>query len=214
MNSLDFPFEPISVVIADDHELVREGIKTMISMMEGICVVGEARDGRELLRLLEAHQPDVVLSDISMPHLDGLGALSEIHARHPRLPVLMLSMYETLDFVRRAVQMGACGYVMKNASPRELEQAIRSAAGSATFFSAAVSRMLLQDRDEEDALTGRQVEILRLIADGRSSKEIAQELGLSPKTVDVHRSRIMERLDIHDIPGLTRFAVRKGYVPT
>lgn len=203
--------DTIEVVIAEDHELVREGIKTMISVMEGIAVVGEARDGCELLGLLDARTPHVVLTDISMPRMDGLAALADIHARWPGLPVLVLSMYDTVDFVKRAVQVGACGYVMKNASPRELEQAIRAAARAGTFFSPDVSRLLMQ-RDPEDVLTERQVEILRLVADGLSSKEIAYELGLSPKTVDVHRARIMERLRLNDIASLTRYAVRKGLV--
>jgi DNA-binding NarL/FixJ family response regulator len=207
------PATVIEVILADDHPLVREGIKALIAAMAGIDVVAEADDGQQLLQLLEMHRPHVVLSDITMPLMDGMAAIAQIRARYPDLPVLALSMHDELDFVRRAVQCGASGYVMKNAHPAELEQAIRSAAAARTYFSTEVSRRLLDEPEPQpDELTPRQLEILRLIAQGLSTKQIGYELGLSPKTVDVHRSRIMDRLDIRDVAGLTRFAMRKGYV--
>ena len=205
---------PIQVVLADDHDLVRSGIKALLSTVEGVQVIAEARNGNELLQLLESVKPDVVMTDISMPGMDGITAIAEIHARFPHVKVLVLSMYDTVDFVKRAVANGACGYLMKDAPPFELEQALRSVMATGSYFSAAVAQRLLQPSEPtvDDELTTRQVEILTLIAQGKSAKEIAFELGLSPKTVDVHRARIMERLRLNDIASLTRYAVRKGLV--
>lgn len=205
---------PIQVVLADDHDLVRSGIKALLSTVEGVRVIAEARNGNELLALLESVKPDVVMTDISMPGMDGITAIAEIHARYPDVRVIVLSMYDTVDFVKRAVANGACGYLMKDAPPFELEQALRSVMATGSYFSAAVAQRLLQPSEPtvDDELTTRQVEILTLIAQGKSAKEIAFELGLSPKTVDVHRARIMERLRLNDIASLTRYAVRKGLV--
>lgn len=208
------PGGAIRVVLADDHDLVRSGIKALLSTVEGVEVIAEARNGNELLALLETVQPDVVMTDISMPGMDGITAIAEIHNRHPEVRVIVLSMYDTVDFVKRAVANGACGYLMKDAPPFELEQALRSVMATGSYFSAAVAQRLLQPSEPtvDDELTVRQVEILTLIAQGKSAKEIAFELGLSPKTVDVHRARIMERLRLNDIASLTRYAVRKGLV--
>lgn len=205
---------PIQVVLADDHDLVRSGIKALLSTVDGVQVIAEARSGKELLQLLESVKPDVVMTDISMPEMDGITAIAEIHNRFPDVKVLVLSMYDTVDFVKRAVANGACGYLMKDAPPFELEQALRSVMATGSYFSAAVAQRLLQPSEPtvDDELTTRQVEILTLIAQGKSAKEIAFELGLSPKTVDVHRARIMERLRLNDIASLTRYAVRKGLV--
>ena len=202
------------MVLADDHDLVRSGIKALLSTVEGVQVIAEARNGNELLQLLESVKPDVVMTDISMPGMDGITAIAEIHARFPQVKVIVLSMYDTVDFVKRAVANGACGYLMKDAPPFELEQALRSVVATGSYFSAAVAQRLLQPSEPtvDDELTTRQVEILTLIAQGKSAKVIAFELGLSPKTVDVHRARIMERLRLNDIASLTRYAVRKGLV--
>ena len=204
----------IQVILADDHDLVRSGIKALLSTVDGVQVIAEARNGTELLALLDSVKPDVVMTDISMPGMDGITAIAEIHARHPQVKVLVLSMYDTVDFVKRAVANGACGYLMKDAPPFELEQALRSVMATGSYFSAAVAQRLLQPSEPtaSDELTERQIEILTLIAQGKASKEIAFELGLSPKTVDVHRARIMERLRLNDIASLTRYAVRKGLV--
>jgi DNA-binding NarL/FixJ family response regulator len=204
----------IRVVLADDHDLVRSGIKALLSMVEGVEVIAEARDGKELIGLVETLSPDIVMTDISMPGMDGITAIAEIHSKHPETRLLVLSMYDTVDFVKRAVANGACGYLMKDAPPMELEQAVRSVMASGSYFSPAIAQRLLQPSEPtvDDELTHRQVEILRLIAQGRASKEIAYELGLSPKTVDVHRARIMERLRLNDIASLTLYAVRKGLV--
>ncbi len=206
--------KPIRVVLADDHDLVRSGIKALLSMVDGVEVIAEARDGKELITLVESLNPDVVMTDISMPGMDGITAISEIHAKHPQVRLLVLSMYDTVDFVKRAVANGACGYLMKDAPPFELEQAVRSVMATGSYFSPAIAQRLLQPSEPtvDDELTHRQVEILKLIAQGRASKEIAYELGLSPKTVDVHRARIMERLHLNDIASLTLYAVRKGLI--
>jgi DNA-binding NarL/FixJ family response regulator len=213
MQSFNKPM-PIQVVLADDHDLVRSGIKALLATVEGVQVIAEARNGQELLALLDSVKPDVVMTDISMPGMDGITAIAEIHSRHPDVRVIVLSMYDTVDFVKRAVANGACGYLMKDAPPFELEQALRSVMATGSYFSAAVAQRLLQPSEPtvDDELTTRQVEILTLIAQGKSAKEIAYELGLSPKTVDVHRARIMERLRLNDIASLTRYAVRKGLV--
>jgi DNA-binding NarL/FixJ family response regulator len=206
--------QPIRVVLADDHDLVRSGIKALLSMVEGVEVIAEAHDGSELVGLVESLMPDVVMTDISMPGMDGITAISEIHSKHPEVRLLVLSMYDTVDFVKRAVANGACGYLMKDAPPFELEQALRSVMATGSYFSPAIAQRLLQPSEPtvDDELTHRQVEILKLIAQGKASKEIAYELGLSPKTVDVHRARIMERLRLNDIASLTLYAVRKGLI--
>ncbi len=213
MKNKDLP-SVIRVVLADDHDLVRSGINALLSMIDGVEVIAEARDGRELVTLVESLQPDVVMTDISMPGMDGIAAIAEIHAKWPQVRLLVLSMYDTVDFVKRAVSSGACGYLMKDAPPFELEQALRSVMATGTYFSPTIAQRLLQPSEPtaDDELTERQVEILRLIAQGKASKEIAYDLGLSPKTVDVHRARIMERLQINDIASLTLYAVRKGLI--
>jgi DNA-binding NarL/FixJ family response regulator len=204
----------VRIVLADDHDLVRSGIKALLSMVDGVEVVAEARNGEDLIALVESLAPDIVMTDISMPGMDGIAAISEIHGKHPEVRLLVLSMYDTVDFVKRAVASGACGYLMKDAPPFELEQAVRSVMATGSYFSPAIAQRLLQPSEPtvDDELTHRQVEILTLIAQGRASKEIAFELGLSPKTVDVHRARIMERLRLNDIASLTLYAVRKGLV--
>jgi len=200
----------VRIVLADDHDLVRTGIKALLTRIDGVDVVAEARDGQDLVSVVSSLKPDVVMTDISMPGMDGIAAIAEIHARHPEVHLLVLSMYDTVDFVKRAVSNGACGYLMKDAPPFELEQALRSVMATGSYFSPTIAQRLLQPSEPtaDDELTERQVEILRLIAQGKASKEIAYDLGLSPKTVDVHRARIMERLQINDIASLTLYAVR------
>ena len=206
--------KPVRVVLADDHDLVRSGIKALLSMIKDVQVIAEARNGQELITLTEELMPDVVMTDISMPGMDGIAAIAHLNKSCPQVKLLVLSMYDTVDFVKRAVSSGACGYLMKDAPPYELEQAIRSVMATGTYFSPAIAQRLLQPSEPtaSDELTERQIEILRLIAQGKASKEIAFELGLSPKTVAVHRARIMERLHLSDIASLTLYAVRKGLI--
>jgi DNA-binding NarL/FixJ family response regulator len=205
---------PVRVVLADDHDLVRSGIKALLSMIKDVEVIAEARNGQELITLAEELMPEVVMTDISMPGMDGIAAIAHLSKSRPQVRLLVLSMYDTVDFVKRAVASGACGYLMKDAPPFELEQAIRSVMATGTYFSPMIAQRLLQPSEPTatDELTERQIEILRLIAQGKASKEIAFELGLSPKTVDVHRARIMERLHLSDIASLTLYAVRKGLI--
>jgi DNA-binding NarL/FixJ family response regulator len=206
--------KPIQIVLADDHDLVRSGIKALLTMIDGVEVIAEVSDGRELVALLADVKPDLVMTDISMPGMDGITAIAQIHDRYPEIKVLVLSMYDTVDFVKRAMASGACGYLLKDASPFELEQALRSVMTMGSYFSPAIAQRLMQPSEPtaDDELTHRQVEILKLIAQGRASKEIAFELGLSSKTVDVHRARIMDRLRLNDIASLTLYAVRKGLI--
>ena len=205
---------PVRVVLADDHDLVRSGIKALLSMIKDVEVIAEARNGQELITLAEELMPEVVMTDISMPGMDGIAAIAHLSKSRPQVRLLVLSMYDTVDFVKRAVASGACGYLMKDAPPFELEQAIRSVMATGTYFSPMIAQRLLQPSEPTvtDELTERQIEILRLIAQGKASKEIAFELGLSPKAVDVHRARIMERLHLSDIASLTLYAVRKGLI--
>jgi DNA-binding NarL/FixJ family response regulator len=213
MNPADLPHN-IRVVLADDHELVRAGIKALLSMIEGVQVIAEASDGEELITLVEALNPDVVFTDISMPKVDGIAATAHLHASRPKVRVIVLSMYDTVDFVKRAVSCGACGYLMKDAPPQELEQAVRAVVAQGSYFSPTIATLLLMPSQPgpSEKLTPRQIEILKLMAQGRSSKEIAYGLDLSPKTVDVHRARIMERLQINDVASLTRYAIRAGLI--
>ncbi|WP_427912027.1 response regulator [Ramlibacter sp. MMS24-I3-19] len=205
---------PIRLVLADDHDLVRSGIRALLGMVPGVQVEGEARNGTELVALVDAIVPDIAMTDISMPGMDGIAAIADIHARHPQVRLLVLSMHDTVGIVRRAIAAGACGYVMKDAAPAELERSIASVMATGSYFSPVVAQRLLEPEAQaaEDGLTQRQVEILKLVAHGMASKEIATELGLSPKTVDVHRARIMERLRLNDVASLTRYAVRKGLI--
>lgn len=208
------PLQTIEIVLADDHELVRSGIKSLLSAMEGVRVIAEARDGEELLAVLELVRPDVVVTDITMPGMDGITALTKIRERHPELRVMVLSMHDSPEAVRQAVAHGACAYVRKDATAYELEIALRNVVRTGSHFDANEARLLLESSAPApgELLTERQVEVLILLARGKSSKEIAFELGLSSKTVDVHRTHIMERLALHDLPNLTLYAVRKGLI--
>jgi DNA-binding NarL/FixJ family response regulator len=155
-----------------------------------------------------------VITDIHMPGINGLDAVARIRRAHAALPILVLSMYDTPDFVQRAVSNGANGYLMKNAAPSELQHAVQSMLATGHYFNAKVARMLVEkvDTPADDGLTERQVEILSMLARGLTSKEIGYQLGLSSKTVDVHRARIMERLQVRDVASLTRYAVRRGLI--
>src|SRR5665647_2912196 len=151
--------KPIRIVLADDHDLVRSGIKALLTMIDGVEVVAEARDGAELLALLAGLTPDLVMTDISMPGMDGITAITEIHDKYPDLKVLVLSMYDTVDFVKRAMANGACGYLLKDASPFELEQALRSVMTMGSYFSPAIAQRLMQPSEPtaQDELTQRQI---------------------------------------------------------
>lgn len=205
---------PVRLIVADDHTLTRAGLTLLLEDLEGVTVVAEAADGEDLVRKAEALQPDLVFTDLEMPRLDGLGAIRRLALTRPHVRCVVVSMHETAAMVRSAAQAGAAGYVLKNASAQELQVAIREVRRRGAYFSPAVANLLLAPTEPEPGalLTERQVEVLTLVARGRSSKEIAFALRLSPKTIDAHRSRIMERLHAHDVASLTRYAIRAGLV--
>ena len=208
----------IRVLLADDHQLVRSGVRALLDAMAGVAVVGEAADGFDALHLIEQHLPAIALLDISMPGMSGLDVLREVRARKLATRVVLLSMYDSRDYVTGAIQAGAAGYLIKDAAVAELEQALRLVAAGQTYLSPRISRQLADAIANPPAsvavseLTQRQEEVLRLVARGQSSKEVARELGLSVKTVETHRAQIMDRLNIRDLAGLVRFAVRSGLV--
>jgi DNA-binding NarL/FixJ family response regulator len=204
----------IEVVLADDHELVRAGLRALLSGLKGVRVIAEVSDGAELLQLLASVHPDVVITDLTMPGMDGITALRRIRELYPDLRVIFVSMNEDPESIKRAVAAGANGYVRKDAPDFELEMALRSVVTTGSYFGSGVAERLLQPTEPgpEEVLTERQIEILCLLARGKSSKEVAYDLGLSSKTVDVHRTRIMERLGLKDLASLTLYAVRKGLV--
>ena len=209
----------IRIVLVDDHTLVRAGIRALIEGIEGTSIVAEAQNGREAIEAARTHRPDVVVMDISMKELNGIEATAVITAELPGVRVLMLSMHANEEFVRRAVKAGAAGYVVKESVPMELRLALEALMRGEVYFSPRISRHLVSILTEPaeasslDALTGRQREILQLIAEGRSTKEIAAILHVSVKTVESHRAAIMARLDIRDIPGLVMYAARHRLIP-
>jgi DNA-binding NarL/FixJ family response regulator len=211
---MQFPAVPVRVVIADDHDVVRSGMRMLLSRSEGVEVVGEASDGQALIEVVALLQPDIVLTDIGMPVMDGLTAIARIHELYPLVRLLVLSMHDAVDVVRQATAHGACGYLMKDSPGFEIEHAVRTVMATGSYFSPVIARRLLQEVQPriEDELTARQIEVLTLLAGGLASKQIAHELDLSPKTVDMHRARIMERLKLTDIASLTRYAIRRGLV--
>lgn len=216
------------VLLVDDHLLVRAGLRTLLEQMPDTEVVGEASNGREALDLIKANPPDVVLMDITMAEMNGLVATAQVSHDFPQVRILMLSMHATKEYVTQALQAGASGYLLKDAAPTELELAIRSVMRGEKYLSPAVSTHVIADylqrasgnltskadtaSSSTTPLTLRQREILQLIAEGNTTKEIAAKLTLSVKTVETHRTQLMERLDIHDIAGLVRYAIRVGLV--
>ena len=212
--------EPISILLADDHTLVRAGIRALIEQLPTVKVVGEAKDGREALRLVKERKPDLILMDVAMPGLNGLEATARVSKEFPDVRVIILSMYANEEYVREAINAGAAGYLVKRSATTELERAITAVARGEKYFSPLVSAHVNRDRNGRvsgerasiDRLTPRQREILQLVAERHSTKDIAGILSISIKTVETHRAQLMERLDIHDVPGLVRFAIRAGLV--
>lgn len=204
----------IDVVIADDHPLVRSGIRSLLNGIPEVRVIAEVGDGGELLALLDSIRPNVVITDVTMPGIDGITALGEIRVRHPDVKVIILSMHDSASVVKRAVSAGASAYLRKDASNFELAAAIRSVMQTGSYISAEVAKLLMDQSEPgiEEILTPRQVEVLTLLVQGKSSKEIGFALGLSSKTVDVHRTSIMERVGVRDVASLVLYAVRKGLV--
>lgn len=210
----------IRVVLADDHTILRAGVRKLLEAAPEMEVMAEACNGQEALELAKQHRPRVLLSDIAMPILNGLELTARLAKECPQVRVIILSMHSGEDYVRRALAAGAAGYLLKDTTAAELEFAIKAVAGGETYLTPAVSRHVIDDYRRRwaaaesplERLTGRQREILQLIAEGRSTKEIARVLKISVKTAETHRSQLMERLDIHDVAGLVRFAIRAGLI--
>ena len=208
----------------DDHVLVRAGIRALLESLDGIQVLEEADDGREALRLIELHRPDIVLMDIAMSGLNGLEATKRINRDFPNTQVIILSMHANEEYVLQSLRAGAAGYLLKDAGTVELEIAIKAVAGGETYLSPPVSKHVISDyvrrmsageqesQSTLDRLTLRQREILQLIAEGQTTQEIARLLNIGVKTVETHRMQLMERLDIHDVAGLVRYAIRVGLI--
>jgi DNA-binding NarL/FixJ family response regulator len=208
------------VLLADDHGLVRAGIRALIEKIPNVEVVGEASTGREALELVKSKLPNLVLMDIGMAELGGLEALPRIVKDFPGVRVIILSAHANEEYVIRALRSGAAGYMLKDAATAELQLAIDSVAQDKTYLSPSISRTVIDSYLERvggplsplEQLTPRQREILQLIAEGKNTKEIASDLDISVKTVESHRLQLMERLNVHDVPGLVRYAIRNGLV--
>lgn len=211
--------QSIRVLIADDHPVVRKGLQSCLAKQDRVKIVGEASDGDEALQKAMELSPDVVLMDISMPRMSGLAATEVLREQAPNIKVLVLSVHNNKDYIFRIIQAGAHGYVSKEASPEELSEAIECVHAGETFFSpeiaqAALSHLVQNGGKKEPfaQLTDREREVLVLIAEGQSNKEIANKLGIGVRTIETHRERIMRRLDIHSVAGLTKFAIANGLV--
>ncbi|CRM73600.1 MULTISPECIES: response regulator transcription factor [Pseudomonas] len=212
-----------NLLLVDDHALIRAGVRALILDIPGYNVIGEASDGAQLLEQFRALQPDIVLLDLSMKHTGGLDALQQLKAAYPKSKVLILSMHTEPDLIMRALESGAHGYLLKDMTGNELEHALRALRNNERYLSPAIAHTVINQaliRSQGAAspvphshnLTARQLEILRLIVRGKSTREIAHGLGLSIKTVEAHRSQIMKRLQIFDVAGLVLFAVREQII--
>jgi len=210
----------ISVLIADDHGIVREGLRRLLESEQDLKVIGEARDGREVLDEVEKHRPHVVVLDITMPRLGGLETLERLRARHPDVKVVLLSVHGDPPFIQSAIALGADGYILKNGRAAEVVTAVREVMNGGSYFSPAVAREIVdQLRSPRPAsnepfslLSGREREVLHLIADGLSAKEIATELEISTKTVEAHRTSLMRKLGVRKATELVRYALRHGLI--
>ena len=213
----------IRVFLIEDHNLVRAGIKSLLAQLQGVEVAGEAGNGRDALRMMKdelSDMPDIVLTDIAMTGLNGMETTARITKDFPNVRVIVLSMYANEEYVMQALRAGAAGYLVKEAATSELELAIRAVARGDTYLSPAVSGKVIDktlgriapQSSPLERLTPRQREILQLIAEGRSTKQIADTLKLSVKTVETHRQQLMARLEIYDVPGLVRYAIRVGMI--
>ena len=226
----------IHVLLVDDHDILRQGLKMLLNMQQGIKVVGEARTGQEAIVLAKELMPDVVVMDITMPNMDGLEACQLIRNQQPATQVLMLTMHESEEYFLQALRMGAAGYLVKKAAPSDLQMAISSIAQGGAFLYPGLAKALIRSytdsstfetrttRDHKtvntsnlaqalQVLTPREIEILKLVSEGYTNQNIADQLTLSIKTVQAHRANMMEKLDLRDITHLVRFAIRYGLIP-
>ncbi len=214
--------EQVRILLADDHNILRDGMRLLLERQPGFTVVGEAADGRETIELAAEHSPDVVVMDIAMPNLNGIEATRRIVEKRPGIGVVILSMHYDESYVLRSIKAGARAYLLKDALKGELIAAIRAVAEGRSFFSPKISRVLQEDYvealgrkggdDSYELLTDREREILQLVAEGKTNKEIAGALNLSSYTVDTHRTHILQKLNLHSVPELILYAVRKGII--
>jgi len=211
------------VLLVDDHTIVRQGIKALLDTQEGIEVVGEAEDGREAIEKAKQMAPNVIVIDITMPNLNGIEATRQIKKINPEMKVLVLTVHDNEEYIHRILQAGASGYLLKESAVSDLVSAINAVEKGDIFLSPSISKVVVKDYirhvetesgdfDSLNVLTNREREVLQLIAEGHTNKNIAHELKLSVKTVDVHRSHIMDKLNIHDITGLVKYSIRKGLI--
>ncbi len=214
--------KPIRVILADDHTLVRAGIRALLEKLPAVKVVGEAGDGREVLNLVKAQPPDVVLMDIAMPGLNGLEAAERMARDFPGVRIIILTMHDNEEYVLRALKAGVAGYLLKKSATAELDTALHQVLRGEIYLSREISAQLYKKlplqgltgrKSALEQLTGRQREVLQLIAEGQNTKGIGDILKVSPKTVEYHRMKLMAGLNLHDIPGLVRFALRVGLIP-
>jgi DNA-binding NarL/FixJ family response regulator len=213
---------PIRILLADDHAMVRDGVRALLEKQPDMAVVAEAADGREAAQLAEEHRPDVVVMDIGMPNLNGIDATRRILAAHPHTAVVILSMHQDESYVLRSLKAGAKGYLLKDSLRSDVLEAIRAVAQGRSFLTRKISRMMQEDyiremeqrglEDSYDLLTDREREVLQLAAEGKPNKEIAGVLGIGVTTVETHRTHILQKLGLHSVPELILYAVRKGII--
>jgi DNA-binding NarL/FixJ family response regulator len=212
----------IRILLADDHTVLRDGLRAMLERQPDMAVIGEAADGRECVRLAAEQSPDVVVMDIGMPNMNGIEATRRILADSPRVAVVILSMHQDESYILRSLKAGAKGYLLKDALRADVLEAIRAVAQGRSFLTRKIARMLQEDYvrqlesrgldDTYDLLTDREREILQLVAEGRANKEVAQLLNVSLTTVETHRTHILQKLGLHTVPELILYAVRKGII--
>ena len=213
---------PVRILLADDHIVMRNGLRLLLERQPHLQVVGEAADGRQAVALCESANPDVVIMDIAMPNLNGIEAARQIVNRNPRTAIAILSMHSDESYVIRALKAGARAYLLKDSAEADLLAAVRALTEGKSFFSPAISKILVEDymrqlesrgaEDTYELLTNREREILQLLAEGRTNKEVANLLNLSLYTVETHRTHILQKLNLHSVPELILYAVRKGII--
>ncbi len=217
-------WKPIRILLADDHTVVREGLRALLERESDMQVVAEAADGREAVRLTAENHPDIVVMDLAMPTMNGMEATRRILAASPRVGVVILSMHQDESYVLGALNAGAKGYLLKDSIRSEVLQAIRTVSAGRSFLTKRIAHILQEDyvsqlrqrglEDRYELLSDREREILQMVAEGRANKEVASLLNVSPTTVETHRAHILQKLNIHSVPELILYAVRKGIIVT